>query len=161
MCNLKFVRDKIAGTPHLEALYEHWRPDAGWQREDQFSDGTLRLLGIMWTLLEGDSLLLLEEPELSLNEDIVRQIHKLLWSMQRQAKYRRQVFITTHSEALLQDKSIDAREVIRLEPTKDGTLAQETTKEDIALIASGYTVAEVLLPKTKPTQINQLSLFKP
>jgi len=161
MCNLKFVRDKIAGTPHLEALYEHWRPDAGWQREDQFSDGTLRLLGIMWTLLEGDSLLLLEEPELSLNEDIVRQIHKLLWSMQRQAKYRRQVFITTHSEALLQDKSIDAREVIRLEPTKDGTLAHETTKEDIALITSGYTVAEVLLPKTKPTQVNQLSLFKP
>lgn len=161
MCNLKFIRDKITGTPHLEALYEHWRPDAGWQREDQFSDGTLRLLGIMWTLLEGDSLLLLEEPELSLNEDIVRQIHKLIWNMQRQAKYRRQVFVTTHSEALLQDQSIDAREVIRLEPTKDGTLAHETTKEDIALITSGYTVAEVLLPKTKPTQVNQLSLFKP
>ncbi len=161
MCNLKFIRDKITGTPHLEALYEHWRPDAGWQREDQFSDGTLRLLGIMWTLFEGDSLLLLEEPELSLNEDIVRQIHKLIWNMQRQAKYRRQVFVTTHSEALLQDQSIDAREVIRLEPTKDGTLAHETTKEDIALITSGYTVAEVLLPKTKPTQVNQLSLFKP
>ncbi|MGE3550965.1 MAG: AAA family ATPase, partial [Geobacter sp.] len=29
MCNLKFIRDKITGTPHLEALYEHWRPDAG------------------------------------------------------------------------------------------------------------------------------------
>ena len=47
MRNLRFVRDKATGTPHLEALYEHWRPDAGWQREDQFSDGTLRLLGIM------------------------------------------------------------------------------------------------------------------
>lgn len=161
MKNLKFERDEVNGTPHLWAMYEHWRPDAGWQREDQFSDGTLRLLGIMWTLLEGDSLLLLEEPELSLNEDIVRHIHKLLWSMQRQTKYRRQVFVTTHSEALLQDKSIDAREVIRLEPTKDGTLAQETATEDIALIASGYTVAEVLLPKTKPAQVNQLSLFKP
>lgn len=161
MCNLKFIRDKDTGKPHLEALYEHWRPDAGWQREDQFSDGTLRLLGIMWTLLEGDSLLLLEEPELSLNEDIVRQIHKLIWNMQRQAKYRRQVFITTHSEALLQDQSIDAREVIRLEPTKDGTLAQETSKEDVALVSSGYTVAEVLLTKTKPAHVDQLSLFKP
>ena len=103
MRDLRFKRDEIKGTPHLEAMYEHWRPEAGWQREDQFSDGTLRLLGIMWSLLEGDSLLLLEEPELSLNEDIVRQIHKLLWSMQRQAKYRRQIFITTHSEALLED----------------------------------------------------------
>jgi predicted ATPase len=161
MRNLRFKRDEITGTPHLEALYEHWRPDAGWQREDQFSDGTLRLLGIMWSLLEGDSLLLLEEPELSLNEDIVRQIHRLIWNMQRQAKYRRQVFITTHSEALLQDQSINAQEVIRLEPTKDGTLALEASHEDVELISSGYTVAEVLLPKTKPTQVNQLSLFKP
>ena len=161
MKNLKFEHDKINGTPHLWAMYEHWRPDAGWQREDQFSDGTLRLLGIMWSLLEGDSLLLLEEPELSLNEDIVRQIHKLIWSMQRQAKYKRQAFITTHSEALLQDQGIDAREVIRLEPTKDGTVVRETSPEDVALVAAGYTVAEVLLPKTKPAHINQLSLFKP
>ena len=160
MRNLRFKRDDVTGTPHLEALYEHWRPDAGWQREDQFSDGTLRLLGIMWTLLEGDSLLLLEEPELSLNEDIVRQIHKLIWKMQRLAKYRRQVFITTHSEALLQDASIDPHEVVRLEPTKDGTLAHETSDEDAALVAAGYTVADVLLPKTNPSQIKQLSLFK-
>lgn len=161
MRGLRFKRDDITGTPHLEALYEHWRPAAGWQREDQFSDGTLRLLGIMWSLLEGDSLLLLEEPEVSLNEDIVRQIHTLIWKMQRQAKYRRQVFVTTHSEALLEDKSIDAREVIRLEPTKDGTLARETSAEDTALIASGYSVAEVLLPKNAPAQIHQLPLFKP
>ncbi len=161
MRNLRFIRDDITGTPHLEALYEHWRPDAGWQREDQLSDGTLRLLGIMWSLLEGDSLLLLEEPELSLNEDIVRQIHKLIWKMQRQAKYRRQVFISTHSEALLEDQSIDAREVIRLEPTKDGTIAHETSSEDIALVTAGLSVAEVLLPKTKPSEVGQLSLFKP
>ncbi|MCD6706816.1 MAG: AAA family ATPase [Thiobacillus sp.] len=161
MRNLRFVRDKITGTPHLEALYEHWRPDAGWQREDQFSDGTLRLLGIMWSLLEGNSLLLLEEPELSLNEDIVRQIHQLIWRMQRQAKYRRQVFITTHSEALLQEKSIDPREVIRLEPTRDGTNAIESSDEDKALIAAGYSVAETMLPKVKPAQVDQLSQFRP
>jgi predicted ATPase len=158
MRNLKFDRDEGTGAPHLEALYEHWRPDAGWQREDQFSDGTLRLLAMMWSLLEGDSLLLLEEPELSLNEEIVRRIHQLIWQMQRQAKYRRQVFITTHSEALLQDKSINAREVISLEPTKDGTKVHETSSEDAARISAGYSVAEVLLPKTKPSQINLFSL---
>lgn len=161
MRSLRFVRDKVTGTPHLEALYEHWRPDAGWQREDQFSDGTLRLLGIMWSLLEGNSLLLLEEPELSLNEDIVRQIHPLIWRMQRQAKYRRQVFITTHSEALLQEKAIDPREVIRLEMTRDGTRAVESSDEDKALIAAGYSIAETMLPKVKPAQVNQLSLFRP
>lgn len=158
MINLRFVRDDITGTPHLEAMYQHWRPDAGWQREDQFSDGTLRLLGIMWSLLEGNSLLLLEEPELSLNEDIVRQIHKLIWQMQRQAKYRRQVFITTHSEALLQDKGIDPREVIRLEPSHDGTRAIEISDTDKALIAAGYSIAEAILPKVRPAQVEQLSL---
>ena len=160
MKNLQFRKDDITGTPHLEAMYAHWRRNAGWQREDQFSDGTLRLLGIMWSLLEGDSLLLLEEPELSLNEDIVRQIHTLISKIQRQAKYRRQVFITTHSEALLEDKSIDPREVIRLEPTQNGTNAVESSDEEKDLISAGYSVAEVLLPKTRPNQVNQLSLFK-
>ena len=159
MRNLQFKRDEDTGKPHLEALYEHWRPDAGWQREDQFSDGTLRLLGIMWSLLEGDSILLLEEPELSLNEDIVRKIHPLIWQIQRQAKHKRQVFITTHSEALLQDKSIDPREVIRLEPTKDGAIIVEASKQEKKLIEAGYSVAETMLPKVKPANIDQFPLF--
>lgn len=63
-----------AGMPHLEATYAHWRPNAGRQREDQFSDGTLRLIGLFWSLLDGDSPLLLEEPELSLHSEIVSKL---------------------------------------------------------------------------------------
>jgi len=159
MRNLKFQRDATTGTPHLEALYAHWRPDAGWQREDQFSDGTLRLLGIMWSLLDGDSLLLLEEPELSLNESIVRQIPPLLWQMQRKAKYRRQVFITTHSEALLEHSSVDPREVLRLEPSVNGTKANPATPQELALVAAGYTVAEAMVPQSTTGQLEQLSIF--
>lgn len=156
MRHLKFHRDAITGAPHLEALYEHWRPDAGWQREDQFSDGTLRLLGIMWSLLDGDSLLLLEEPELSLNEAIVRQIPALLWQMQRKAKYRRQIFVTTHSEALLAHTSVDPREVVRLEPSDDGTRAVTASAQEIALVAAGYNVAEAMVQKMP---VEQLSIF--
>lgn len=159
MRNLKFKRDESTGTPHLEAMYEHWRPDAGWQREEQFSDGTLRLLGLMWSLLDGSSLLLLEEPELSLNENIVRQIAPLIWQMQRQAKYKRQVFITTHSEALLQNKSIDPREVIRLEPTDDGTDVVAASEQDIALVNAGYSVAQAMLTKARPASVEQLTIF--
>jgi predicted ATPase len=60
---LKLDRD-VRGVPHLKGLYEHWRPNAGWQTEDQFSDGTLRLLGLLWVFLDGAAPLLLEEPEL-------------------------------------------------------------------------------------------------
>lgn len=159
MRNLKFVRDDSTGKPHLEALYEHWRPDAGWQREEQFSDGTLRLLGIMWSLLEGDSLLLLEEPELSLSEGIVRKIASLVWQMQRQAKHRRQVFITTHSHALLEDSSIDPREVVWLEPTNDGTAVRPPTPEDIKLISAGHSVADIILQKVRPAKVDKMSMF--
>ncbi len=67
---LEFERDE-AGRPHLRARYKHFRPRGGWQREDQFSDGTLRLIGLLWSLMERRGLLLLEEPELSLNDSIV------------------------------------------------------------------------------------------
>lgn len=112
MQQLRFFRDPINGRPHLEALYSHWRQNAGWQREDQFSDGTLRLIGLLWCLLERDSLLLLEEPELSLNSAIVRTLAPLISRTQRQR--RRQVIVSTHSDHLLMDKGIDASEVHRV-----------------------------------------------
>jgi predicted ATPase len=74
---LQLERDETTGKSHLSALYSHWRPTAGKQREDQFSDGRLRLIGLLWVMLEGDSLLLLEEPELSLNAGIVSRSRKI------------------------------------------------------------------------------------
>ena len=159
MKNLKFAPDPVTGGPHLLALYEHWRPDAGWQREDQFSDGTLRLLGIMWSLLDGESLLLLEEPELSLNEAVVREIPRLLWQMQRKAKHRRQVFVTTHSKALLEHPSIDPRDVVTLLPSAEGTSVLPLSADDIALVAAGYTVAEAVAGKAPALQFGQMSLL--
>lgn len=160
MRRLQYEQDD-KGKPHLQALYEHWRPDAGVQREEQFSDGTLRLLGIMWSLLDGDDLLLLQEPELSLNEEVVRRIPALIWKMQRQAKHRRQVLISTHSEALLSDLGIDPREVLRLEAGDNGTLVHTASEKDLQLIKAGYSVADVMLPKVKPANLDQLSLFEP
>jgi len=57
---LRIDRD-VLGVPHLVGLFEHWRPNAARQTEAQFSDGTLRLFGLLWTLFEGDGLLLMEE----------------------------------------------------------------------------------------------------
>lgn len=44
---IQIWRDDATGTPHLRGRYEHWRPSGAWQSEDQFSDGTLRLLGLL------------------------------------------------------------------------------------------------------------------
>ncbi len=156
---LQFVRDSATGRPHIQALYSHWRPKAGLQREDQFSDGTLRLIGFLWSLLEGDSLLLLEEPELSLNAAIVAQLAPLISRMQRNR--RRQVLVSTHSDALLTEQGIDGHEVLLLTPAKEGTEVKPAADIDEVrtLLASGFTVGEVVLPRTRPTNAEQLSFF--
>jgi predicted ATPase len=157
--NLAYVTDDT-GVPHLEAVYKHWRPLGARQREDQFSDGTLRLLGLLWSLVEGESLLLLEEPELSLNAGIVRRLPGLIHRLQRQR--RRQVIITTHSPELLSDLGIGGEEVLLLEPTEDGTrVTTASESNDIrALLESGITVADAALPRTMPSHVAQLDLFE-
>jgi predicted ATPase len=148
------------GVPHLEAVYEHWRPGAGKQREDQFSDGTLRLIGLLWSLLESDSLLLLEEPELSLNSAIVSNLPSLIYRLQRPRK--RQVILSTHSADLLSDKGIGGEEVLLMTPTAEGTQVKlASSNEQIKmLLEGGLSIADAALPLTAPPDIEQMSLFK-
>lgn len=156
---LKFEQDKITGLPHLAASYQHWRPFGAWQREDQFSDGTLRLIGLLWLLQESNSLLLMEEPELSLNDAIVSHIPLMIDRVLRKQKgNHRQVIVTTHSKALL-DNPIDSRSIILLIPGKDGTEARIADEEEAGLMDAGLTPGEILLPKTRPEGIDQLGLF--
>jgi len=149
-----------AGVPHLEAEYKHWRPNAGRQREDQFSDGTIRLIGLFWSLLEGDAPLLLEEPELSLHSEIVKRLPALLAKLQRQT--RRQLFISTHSWDLLSEKGIGGEEVVMLTPGQEGTEAKlvSSIEEVRELLADGLSIADVALPRTIPPQLQQLDLFQ-
>jgi predicted ATPase len=156
---LRFAQDKL-GHPHLEALYAHHRPNAGWQSEEHFSDGTLRLLGLLWTLLDGNSLLLLEEPEISLNDAIVKEIPLILQRLQRERKFKRQIILSTHSEALLSNPGIDGRGVVVLEPGPQGSTGRTLVKEEALALEAGLSVAEVVLPKTRPTTVNQLGFWQ-
>jgi predicted ATPase len=107
------------GTPHMRGKYEHWRPTGAWQSEDQFSDGTLRLMGLLWSVLEGSGPLLLEEPELSLHPGVVRVLPQLLNRVQRRTN--RQIFCSSHSRDLLDDPGIGLDEVLVLVPASEGT----------------------------------------
>ncbi len=155
---LRFEQDKVTGLFHLEANFTHWRPSGAWQRENQLSDGTLRLIGLLWSLMEGNALLLLEEPELSLNEEIVRHLPRVIRKIQAQAKTRRQVLVTTHSEALLSDPSIGADEVLRLVTTPNGTEVKGTDRQEDIMLQSGLPVGEVFLPSVKSETSAQLHL---
>ena len=155
--NIKDEKDD-AGVPHLLMRLKHWRPDAGWQKEDQFSDGTIRMIGLFWSLLEGDSLLLFEEPELSLNDRIVAQLASQLWKLQ--ASKGRQVILTTHSYALLSDRGIPPEEVVLLRPTKEGTEA--VLASDVSgvneMMREDMSVGEAVLPHATPQHAVELEL---
>ena len=158
LTDVELWRDE-RGTPHLRGKYEHWRPQGAWQTEEQFSDGTLRLMGLLWVALEGGGPLLLEEPELSLHPEIVRFLPQMFARMQRRTG--RQIILSTYSPDLLRDDGIGLDEVLLLRPGSEGTVVTPASKEtDIQeLLGSGMTVAEAVIPRTRPVQAEQLSLF--
>lgn len=161
LSELKLEKDE-RGVPHLYGNYEHWRPKGAWQTEADFSDGTLRLMGLLWSLLDGGGPLLLEEPELSLHAEIVRHIPQMMRHAQRNLRRAvRQVILSTHSSDLLRDEGIAADEVLLVIPSKEGSNVQ--VGADIAevrqLLEAGLTVAEVVFPYTRPADAAQLSLF--
>ena len=138
---LKLTKDEY-GFPHLEGLYEHWRPNAGRQREDQFSDGTLRLTGLLWAVMDGSGPLLMEEPELNLHPAVVRVLPQLLHRATRKTK--RQVIVSTHSPDLLSDEGIGVDEVLLLRPHPNGTQVELAGADEITriLVGEGASMAE-------------------
>lgn len=151
------------GTPHLIGRFEHWRAHDARQNESQFSDGTLRLFGLMWAMFEGKGPLLLEEPELSLHPGVVRKLPQLLVRLQDEIRKMRreslddfqprQLLISTHSDELLRDEGIAADEVLLIQPDKEGSVVEKPDKNDLVLLQGDLTPADVLLPKSGPKQL--------
>jgi len=147
------------GVPHLKGRYEHWRPKAGWQTEEHFSDGSLRLIGLLWAFLDGSAPLLLEEPELSLHSAIIRHIPSMMSGAKR--KVRRQVLLSSHSADLLSDRGIGPEEVLLLRPTIDGTIVSLAAEDQEirALLEGGLQMGEIVVPRSAPKNVEQLPLF--
>jgi len=155
---IELTRD-ARGTPHLRGKYKHWRPRGAWQTEEQFSDGTLRLMGLLWVAMEKQGPLLLEEPELSLHPGIVRMLPQMLARAQRRTG--RQVFISTHSPEILHDEGIGLDETLLLLPDVEGTrvTAAGSISEIRDLLDGGISLADIVIPRTQPQQAAQLTLF--
>ncbi|WP_370655529.1 AAA family ATPase [Candidatus Binatus sp.] len=155
---LELWRD-VRGTPHLRGRYQHWRAHGAWQTEDQFSDGTLRLMGLLWAVMGGPGVLLLEEPELSLHPEVVQHIPQMLVRVQRRSGA--QVMISTHSGDLLRDEGIGLDEALLLIPGAEGTTVKPAAEfqQIKALLEGGSNLADAVLPQTRPANAQQL-IFK-
>jgi len=158
LINLEAKRD-ARGIAHLLGKYEHWRPQGAWQSEADLSDGTLRLLGLLWALLDGSGPLLLEEPELSLHPEVVRRLPQLFHRAQRGS--RRQIVLATHSSEMLNDEGIGLDEVLLLEPQVEGTSVRlaSALSEVRELLEGGVSLGDAVMPRTRPSAVEQLALF--
>ncbi len=152
-----------SGKPHLQARYRHWRVAGARQDERDFSDGTLRLIGLLWLLLEPSKrrnrVVLLEEPELSLHASIVQQLPTILSRATRSSGP--QVVLSTHAAEVLADPGLGLDEVLVLQPADEGTTAvlAKDIPEIESLIEAGMNLDEVLMPMTRPEGAHQLSLL--
>ncbi|HIE50813.1 MAG TPA: chromosome segregation protein SMC [Armatimonadetes bacterium] len=151
--------DETTGVVHLIGRYEHWRPRGAKQDESQFSDGTLRLLGLLWAVFEGMGPLLLEEPEISLHSEVVRRLPTIFHRITRSRKQLRQILVSTHSEEMLRDEGIAPEEVILLQPGPNGTEVKLPEEVDVRAMREGrLTPADILMPKVAPENPQQLEL---
>ena len=148
-----------AGQPHLIAGYRNWRRNPSEQNETDFSDGTLRLIGLLWTIISSPAnggVLLLEEPELSLNAAVVQKLASLLAMAQRGTSM--QVILSTHSPELLDDEGIRPEEVLVLQVTSDATVANQLSEiaEVEAQISADLPLSEVVAELINPGDLTGL-----
>ena len=153
--NLTFCKDE-KDIPHIEATYKHWRAKGSRQNEKMFSDGTIRLIGFLFAMLDGNGIILLEEPETNLHAAIVTAIPEFIAKVQRSRK--RQVILTTHSYEILSNPGIRADELVVLRPTSEGTVVRNAQDDEVisAMLEAGLSAADAAMTETKSQNIDDM-----
>ena len=111
-------------------------------------------------MLDGKGPLLLEEPELSLHPEVIRYIPQMFARIQR-GRQGRQIIVSTHSADLLRDEGIGLDETLLLQPGNEGTEVNLVNQfsEVKQLLEAGFSMAEAVMPRTQPNNVDQLALF--
>jgi predicted ATPase len=136
--NARFISTRIqGGTIQLYIEEEGGRliPSS------RLSDGTLRFLCLLAILCHPTPppVIGIEEPELGLHPDILPTVAELL----RKASERTQLFVTTHSDALVSALSDTPENIIVCESTPDGTTMKRLDAEQLQTWLADYSLGEL------------------
>jgi predicted ATPase len=107
----------------------------------RLSDGTLHYLCLLAILLHPDPppVIGIEEPELGLHPDIMPTIAELL----KKASERTQLFVTTHSDALVSALSDTPESILVCESMPNGTTMKRLEPERLRTWLDEYTLGDV------------------
>lgn len=139
---------------------------------NNMSDGTLRLLGILVALFQGNngiqkqmSLVGIEEPEIAIYPAMVGA----LLDEFRHAAHKAQVIITTHSPDLLEDKHLDVDSILAVEAHDGNTVIAPVDEVGRSVVHDKlFTISELLRKDqlqpdpasvVSPKKAKQLPLF--
>lgn len=151
--HFRFERDRVTGKAHLHYKHRNWRKYPTNQNEQQLSDGELRLIGLIFALLEKNKLIMLEEPEIHFNEGIVSNLPGIFAQAAISAKSdsASQIMLTTHSRTLLTDEGIDGKEVLLLTDDNGKTKVALATDDSFIVndLKAGLTIADTVLPRAQ------------
>lgn len=146
------------GTTRLRIRVEQLPSQGPWATEKELSDGTIRLIGLLWALLESPGPLILEEPEQSLHPRVVRLLPPLFHLTK--GRTGGQVLLSTHSPELLQDEGLGLNEILLLQPEAGGTtvLPAGSDRQIQALVEGGLNLAEAVQGMAEPEDAGQIPL---
>ncbi len=152
------------GIWHLQARYRSFRPNASAQDERDFSDGTLRLIGLLWVLTDRSTPsapVLLEEPELSLHAEILKVLPAMLSQAARAGK--RQVVASSHGFSMLSDDGLSADELVLLLPGAEGTTVKVASSDPMVLklmTEGSFNLGEAVLADLVLPAISELATLR-
>ena len=129
---------------------------------NNMSDGTVRLLGILVALFQGNhgtqkrvSLVGIEEPEIAMHPAMVGA----LLDEFRHAAHKAQVIITTHSPDLLEDKHLDVDSILAVEAYDGNTVIAPVDEVSRSVVRDKlFTIGELLRQDQLQPDLNQASV---
>jgi len=118
------------------------------------------MIGLFWSLLEEDSPLLLEEPELSLHAEIIRRLPRSHISTCGAGGSVK--FLSAPQLGSSLTEGYWGEEVIMLERGQQGTEARLASGDSEVrdLLEGGLSIADAALPRTGPPGLGQLGPFE-
>ena len=144
------IRIDVTGSQVRIFFHEHSLGHA--VPAERLSDGTLRYLCLLAILCHPDPppVICLEEPELGLHPDIIPEVAKLLV----EASSRTQLFVTTHSDILIDALSDTPEAIIVCEKSDGATQLQRLNAEELKPCLAKYRLGETL--DQRPSRRNAL-----
>lgn len=137
------IMDKKSGKPHLVVKLKGHEGNGMILQEDQLSDGTIRLISMLWICSGLSShAVIIEDPELFLNDGVMNDFSAFFGKSMWESKNRGQLFVSTHNSALLSNPGINPYGVVVVRTSQKDSKAEKMNRHEWKVIDAGLSASD-------------------